>query len=213
MSSNVVSPGQRVDLRIRGLGSTSGSVEMLMDNSVVITLVVDPGSDVAVLADPDAVLEYPAVRGLYRQEGFARFDVNGSSSVRFISDEEPKLVQRRDFARVDARIAVDVTVQDSMKFTADTLNISANGLLLETSLFGTDRLTLGTFVWISIPLDDPEQETDGPIDVRGTAVRDTGNGGVGIRFDHIAEKHQERLVRFVFKKEIEQRRKGQELDG
>jgi PilZ domain len=213
MSDKVVTPGQRVDLQIRGLGSTSGNVEMLMDNSVVITLVVDPGSDAAVLADPDAVLEYPAVRGLYRQEGFARFDTGESSSVRFISNEEPRLVQRRDFARVEARIPVDVTVQDSMRFIADTINVSANGLLLATSLFGTDRLKLGTFVWLSIPLDDPEQELEGPIEARGTAVRDTGNGGVGIRFDHIVEKHQERLVRFVFKKEVEQRRKGQELNG
>ncbi len=212
MSDNVVTPGQRVDLQIRGLGSTSGNVEMLVDNSVVITLVVDPGKDAAVLADPDAVLEYPAVRGLYRQEGFARFDTGGSGSVRFISSEEPKLVQRRDFARVDVRIPVQVTVKDSMLFTADTINISANGLLLETSLFGTDRLKLGTFVWLSIPLDDDEQELDGPIEARGTAVRDTGNGAVGVRFDHIREKHQERLVRFVFKKEIENRRKGQ-LNG
>jgi hypothetical protein len=214
MSDKVVTPGQRVALTIRGLGSTSGNVEALMDNSVVITLVVDPGNEATVLGDPDAVLEYPAHRGLYRQEGFARFDVGGGSgAVRFVSRDEPKLVQRRDFARVDVKIPVEVTVQDSMKFVADTLNVSANGLLLETSLFGTDRLKLGTFVWLSIPLDDEEQPQEGPIEARGTAVRDTGNGSVGIRFDHIAEKHQERLVRFVFRKEVEQRKKEQALDG
>jgi PilZ domain len=213
MSDKLVTPGQRVALTIRGLGSTSGSVDALMDDSVMITLVVEPGREATVLGDPDAVLEYAATRGMYRQEGFARFDAIGSGSVCFVSRDEPKLVQRRDFVRVDVKIPVEIAVQDSSKFIADTLNISANGLLIETSLFGTDRLRLGTFLWMTIPLDDPEQETEGPIEARGTAVRDTGNGGVGIRFDHINEKHQERLVRFVFRKEVERRKREQQVNG
>jgi hypothetical protein len=213
MSDKLVTPGQRVALTIRGLGSTSGNVDALVDDSVMITLVVAPGQEATVLGDPDAVLEYPANRGMYRQEGFARFDGAGSGAVRFVSREEPKLVQRRDFARVDVRIPVEIAVQNSSKFIADTLNISANGLLIETSLFGTDRLRLGTFLWMTIPLDDPEQETEGPIEARGTAVRDTGNGALGIRFDHISEKHQERLVRFVFRMEVEQRKREQQIDG
>jgi hypothetical protein len=211
MSGDTVTPGQRVDLKIRGLGSTSGKVEMLIDNAVVITLVVDPGEDAALLQDPDAALEYPAHRGLYRQEGFARFE--SGASVRFISNQGPQLVQRRDFARVDVRIPVEVTVQNSGAAIYQTLNVSANGLLLETSLYGADRLTLDTFVWLKIELGDDEQEEEGPIEARGTAVRDTGNGGIGIRFDHISEKHQERLVRFVFRAELEQRRREKALNG
>jgi hypothetical protein len=204
MSGKLVTPGQRVALTIRGLGSTSGSVDALVDKGVIITLVVDPGSEGTVLGDPDAVLEYPGARGMYRQEGFARFDEQSSGSVCFVSREEPKLVQR---------VPVEIAVKDSSKFIADTLNISANGVLIETSLYGTDRLRLGTFLWMTIPLDDPEQEAEGPIEARGTAVRDTGNGGLGIRFDHISEKHQERLVRFVFRMEVERRKREQQVNG
>jgi hypothetical protein len=213
MSDKLVTPGQRVALTIRGLGSTSGSVDALVDKGVIITLVVDPGSEGTVLGDPDAVLEYPGARGMYRQEGFARFDERSSGSVCFVSREDPKLVQRRDFARVDVRVPVEIAVKDSSKFIADTLNISANGVLIETSLYGTDRLRLGTFLWMTIPLGDPEQETEGPIEARGTAVRDTGNGALGIRFDHISEKHQERLVRFVFRMEVERRKREQQVNG
>jgi hypothetical protein len=205
MSSNAVTPGQRVDLKIRGLGSTSGNVEMLVENSIVIALVVDPGEDAKLLGDPDAVLEYPALRGLYRQEGFARFDAPGLSSVRFVSNEEPQLVQRRDFVRIDVRVPVKVTLKDSLPMSSETLNISANGLLLGPPPPGQKPLTLGMFTSLSIALDD---DKEGPIEVRGTAVRETPNGAIGIRFDHISEQHQERLVRFVFKQELEQRRKG-----
>jgi PilZ domain len=204
MSTNAVMPGQRVDLKIRGLGSTSGNVEMLVENSVVIALVVDPGADVNALGDPDAVLEYPALRGLYRQEGFARFDVRGSSSVRFISDEEPKLVQRRDFARVDVRMPVAVTLKDALPVTYETLNVSANGLLLGAAPPGAPALKLGMFAWLKMRLDDDDE----PIEARGTAVREAAGGAVGVRFDHITEKHQDQLVRFVFRRELELRKMG-----
>lgn len=205
MSTNAVMPGQRVDLRISGFGSTSGNVEVLDDNSLVISLVVDPGDAIDGLGDPDAVLEYPAVRGLYRQEGFARFDGCASSSVRFVSNEPARLVQRRDFARVDVQMPVTVTLKDTIPATYETLNVSANGLLLGPPPPGTPSLKLGMFAWLKMDLDDEEGE---PIEARGTAVREAGNGSVGIRFDHITETHQERVVRFVLRAELEQRRMG-----
>jgi c-di-GMP-binding flagellar brake protein YcgR len=176
---------------------------MLVENSVVISLVVDPGSRVNALGDPDAVLEFPAVRGLYRQEGFARFDQSGSASVRFVSREEPQLVQRRNFARVDVIRPVSVSISGATLATFDTLNVSANGLLLGPPPPGVQPLKLGIAAWLKMRLDDDEE----PIEARGTAVREAAGGAVGVRFDHITEDHQERLVRFVFRQELEQRRK------
>jgi PilZ domain-containing protein len=204
MSNNAVTPGQRVELKIRGLGSTSGNVEALAENAMVIALVVDPGDTAAALGDPDATLEFPAVRGIYRQEGFARFEGVPRGAVQFISKEEPTLVQRRDFARVDMRVPVRVTLEGSPAEIYETLNVSANGLLLAPPPLGAKPLKLGMFAWLKMDLGDD----DGYVEARGTAVREAGNGAVGIRYDHISEAHQEQLARFVFRQELEQRRKA-----
>ncbi|HKN93199.1 MAG TPA: PilZ domain-containing protein [Thermoleophilaceae bacterium] len=203
MSSKAIEPGQRVELKIRGLGSTSGNVETFSDTSVRIALVVDPGADAKALGDPDATLEFPSGRGVYRQEGFARFD-GAPGSVCFVSREEAKLVQRREFARVDVRLPVIVKVGGWAATTYETENLSANGLLLRQPLLGAEKLELGTVLWVELDLGDGEE----PVEARGTVVRAANGGAVGVRYDHIREEHQERLVRFVFKTEIEQRRKA-----
>ena len=202
---NAVMPQQRVEIKIRGVGRTSGNVEEVDDESVVIALVVDAGAHAASVDEADAVLEYTALRGLYRQKGLVRFNVNGTGSVRFVGQEEPELVQRREFVRVDVNTPVTVSMKDSPWPTEfDALNLSGNGVLLAPPKGGTGRLRVGMFVWLHIPLYDGED----PIEVRGTVVREAGRGAMGIRFDHISESHQERLARFVARQEREQRKRS-----
>ena len=203
--ANAVEPKQRVDIKIRGVGRTSGHVAKVEDGSMVIDLVVSATAEAASLPEPDAVLEYTALRGLYRQKGVARFDVNGSGSVRFIGQEEPELVQRREFVRVDVNIPVTVSLKgDPWPTEFDALNLSGNGVLLSPPQGGAARLRMGMFVWLNIPLYDGKD----PIEVRGTVVREAGRGAMGIRFDHISESHQERLVRYVARQEREQRKRS-----
>lgn len=200
-----VEPKQRVDLKIRGVGRTSGEVDKVQDGSVVISLVVSPTSEARALQDPDAVLEFTGQRGIYRQKGIARFDVNGGSAVRFVSEQEPELVQRREFVRVDVNIPVSVTIKDNPWPTEfDALNLSGNGALLSKPQGGTGRLGVGMFVWMKIPLYDGKE----PIEARGSVVREAGRGTMGVRFDHISEAHQERLVHYVAREERKQRKKG-----
>ncbi len=203
MSSNAVTPGQRVELKIRGLGSTSGNVETLSDHAIMIALVVDPGAGAKALGDPDATLEFPSGRGVYRQEGFARFD-GPPGSVCFVSRAEAQLVQRREFARVQVHIPVVVKVGGWAAVTYDTENVSANGLLLRQPTLGAGKLELGTVLWVEMDLGDGE----GRVEARGTVVRAADNGAVGVRYDHISEEHQEQLARFVLRTEIELRRKA-----
>jgi hypothetical protein len=199
---NAVTPKQRVEIKIRGVGRTSGNVKKVEDQSVVIELVVNVAADAASLAESDAVLEYTALRGLYRQKGVARFDVNGAGSVRFVGQEEPELVQRRDFVRVDVNIPVTVTLKDNpWPIEFDALNLSGNGALLSPPQGGVGRLRIGLFAWLRIPLYDGKD----PIEVRGTVVREAGRGAMGIRFDHINEGDQERLVRYLAREERQQR--------
>lgn len=200
-----VAPKQRVDIKIRGLGRTSGHVQSVDDESIVISLVVRATAEAATLQEPDAVLEYTLQRGLYRQKGTARFDVDGTSSVRFLPETEPELVQRRDFVRVDVNIPVTVTIKDSPWPTEfDALNLSGNGALLSPPQGGVGQLKLGMFVWLRIPLYDGQE----PIEARGAVVRDAGRGCMGVRFDHISERHQERLAHYVAREERKHRKKG-----
>jgi PilZ domain len=200
-----VEKNQRVEVKIRGVGRTSGLVTELDDDSVVIKLVVTATADAMSLEAPDAVLEFTTLRGLYRQKGLASYAGGNGETLRFVGQEEPELMQRREFVRVEVNIPVSVSLKDAPWPTDfDAINLSANGVLLAAPSAGTLMLKLGMFVWMKIPLYDGR---DG-IDVRGTVVREAQRGAVGVRFDHVNEGDQERLVRFVMKQEREQRKRG-----
>jgi len=190
---------------IRGVGRTSGLVEEVEADSVLVALVVSATQEARSLEAPDAVLEYTGPRGLYRQKGYASFNGHAGEKVRFVSQEQPELMQRRQFARVEVNMPVDVTLKGvPWPASFDALNLSANGILLAAPPAGMKRLELGTFLAMKIPLYDKQEA----ISVRGTVVRQAHKGSVGIRFDHINESDQERLVRYVMKCEREQRKRG-----
>jgi hypothetical protein len=195
---------QRVDMLIRGLGRTGGTVREVTPESLTIALIVDPTKGEQPPSEPEAIMEFTGVRGLYRQKGSARFDMNGGTEVHFLPATEPELMQRRQFARVAVNIPVNVSLQSGgFPLECDALNLSGNGILLASS--GTSgSLEVGTPVWLSIRLYDKE----GSISAQGMVVRDAGKGARGVRFDHIGERDQERLVRFVMRQEREQRKKG-----
>ena len=198
-----VAKNQRVEIKIRGVGRTSGLVKEVDGDAAMIALVVSATPEAIALEAPDAILEYTTLRGLYRQKGFASYP--NRDTLRFVGQEEPELVQRREFVRVDVNIPVSVSLKDAPWPTDfDALNLSANGILLAAPNAGVITLKLGMFVWMKIPLYDGK----GEIDVRGTVVREAQKGAVGIRFDHINEGDQERLVRFVAREEREQRKRG-----
>jgi PilZ domain len=203
--ANVVSKGDRVEIKIRGVGRTSGTVEEIDGDSIGIALVVAPTADAVALEQPDAVLEYTTPRGLFRQKGYVTFDSSSSSNARFVSQEEPERVQRREFVRVEVNFPVKVSFKnDPQALEYDAINLSGNGILLAAPPGFGVAMQIGIFVWMQIPLYDGKD----PVEVRGTAVRTAGKGAVGIRFDHISESDQERLARYVARQEREQRRRG-----
>jgi hypothetical protein len=195
---------QRVDINIRGLGRTGGTVEQLTPEYLIIGLAVDPTGGATPPQAPDAIMEFTGLRGIYRQKGSARFDVDGGKKVRFLSAAEPELVQRREFVRVPVNITANVALKNGgFVLDCDVVNLSGNGILLG-SPHGGKPLDVGSPVWLNVPLYDGQD----PIAPRGTVVRDGGKGMRGVRFDHIGERDQERLVRFVMRQEREQRKKG-----
>jgi hypothetical protein len=203
--ANSVAKGDRVEIKIRGVGRTSGTVDSIDGESVVIALVVTATADAMALEQPDAVLEFTTLRGLFRQKGHANFDVNGGGKVRFVAEEEPERVQRRDFVRVEVNFPVSVAFKnDPRPMEYDAINLSANGILLACPPGFGVAMQVGVFLWMHIPLYDGKD----PVEVRGTAVRTAGKGAVGVRFDHISEKDQERLAHYVARQEREQRKRG-----
>jgi hypothetical protein len=203
--ANAVAKGDRVEIKIRGVGRTSGTVDAIDGDSVVIALVVDATGDAQALEQPDAVLEFTTQRGLFRQKGHANFDVNGGGKVRFVAEEEPERVQRRDFVRVEVNFSVSVAFKnDPYPSQYEALNLSANGVLLACPPGFAVAMQVGTFLWMQIPLYDGKD----PVEVRGTAVRTAGKGAVGVRFDHISEGDQERVAHYVARQEREQRKRG-----
>jgi PilZ domain len=203
--ANVVAIGDRVEIKIRGVGRTSGTVEKIDSESILIALVVAATAEAAALDQPDAVLEFTTVRGLFRQKGFAIFEANSGAKARFVSQEEAERVQRRDFVRVDVNFPISVSIKnDPQSLEYDAINLSANGILLAPPPGFAVAMQIGVFVWMQIPLYDGKD----PVEVRGTAVRTAGKGAVGVRFDHISEGDQERLAHYVARQEREQRRRG-----
>ena len=197
-----VAKHQRVEIKIRGVGRTSGLVTEIDEDALLITLVFPGTPDAIALEAPDAILEFTTLRGLHRQKGFASYP--NADTLRFVGQEEPEFVQRREFVRVDVNIPVSVSLKDApWPADFDALNLSANGVLLAAPSAGVVTLKLGMFVWMKIPLYDGK----GEIDVRGTVVREAQKGAVGIRFDHINEGDQERLAHFVARQEREQRKR------
>ena len=197
-----VAKHQRVEIKIRGVGRTSGLVKDIDEDALLVSLVVPATPDAMALEAPDAILEFTTLRGLHRQKGFASYP--NADTLRFVGQEEPEFVQRREFVRVDVNIPVSVSLKDApWPADFDALNLSANGVLLAAPSAGVVTLKLGMFVWMKIPLYDGK----GEIDVRGTVVREAQKGAVGIRFDHINEGDQERLAHFVARQEREQRKR------
>jgi PilZ domain len=196
---------QSVDVKIRGLGRTPGTVEAIGAGAVLISVTLPLEVDLAALGEPEAILEYTAARGLCRQRGTARIASNGAAAVRFVPEGEAERVQRREFARVDVNIPVAVTVRGGpwpLEFEA--LDLSGNGIVLSPAQAGVRRPGAGTFVWLRIPLYDGHE----PVEARGAVVRERPRGAICVRFDHISEAHRERLVHFVFRQERQQLKYG-----
>jgi c-di-GMP-binding flagellar brake protein YcgR len=154
----------------------------------------------------DVVIEYTAVRGLYRRNGTGRFDVGGVDTMRFLPVGEAELIQRRGFARVDVGVPVSVSVDDvTPPVTLESLDLSGSGARLCPPAPGEGDLDIGRMVWLEISI----SEGDEPIQARGTVLRDLDDGSKGVHFDYIPDNDRDRLVRFLFERQRLMRQAGQ----
>ena len=197
--------GQHVRLTIPELGSISGQVIEVAGDHLVISLFLSESRAVPdQLEYVDVVLEYTAVRGLYRRLGDGRFDVGGVETMRFLPVADSQLIQRRGFARVDVEVPVSVSIDDvTPPVVVDSLDLSGSGARLRNPAEG-DHLVLGRMVWLEISI----SEADEPIQARGTVLRELEDGSKGVHFDYIREQDRDRLVRFLFERQRLMRQAG-----
>lgn len=120
-----------------------------------------------------------------------------------------KKVQLRAFVRLDIGLSVSLKILEGEDIVdlgmAITRNISGGGLCLITK----QALKAGTKVFLVIELDKTSL-----ISVAGEVVRsekqndDTPFYVVGVKYEDIIERDRSQIIKFIFQKQIEIKRKG-----
>ncbi|MDR7404747.1 MAG: PilZ domain-containing protein [Armatimonadota bacterium] len=117
---------------------------------------------------------------------------------------EPARTQRRDYVRQDASLNADLLAGDR-SYRAVTKDVSGGGV----SLLFTDLPPLGEDDEFDVVLNVPDGRDPIRARCRAKYVREVLRGSrwlVGSQFTAIADDDRQRLVRFVFRLELAQRR-------
>lgn len=141
-------------------------------------------------------LESAGARGIVRTPGAA--EVIEGNLLRFVVDDTPELVQRREFVRVVAAKRI-VLEDDEGEVLADalTVDISGGGLLVQLPR-AAEVPSEGT-IHFMLYLGDADY--DDQVGGRLRIVRRRADNQVAFAFDHISRRDQERLIRFVFERQ------------
>ena len=183
--------GQTVLVRLHGAAAVAARVDA-----------VDPGEASLILLTPP--LRPPAkgqgaevevtVEGGILTLAARVVDGDGRTAVRIapVSSKVVSDVQRRDFVRVDASVAVVVHDggPDGPGHEARAVNVSGGGLLLT----GIGHLHVGDFAWVALDLEDGTP----PIEALVTVVREELTGARAVRIASISARDEQRVVRFSF---------------
>ena len=107
---------------------------------------------------------------------------------------ERELIQRREYARVDAFLEVAVTAAGAgEKQAALAVNISGSGAVISQ----LDGMAPGDEVEMWLPL----APADPPIKISGRVVRETERHLRAVHFERVAKADRERIVHFVFERQ------------
>jgi len=163
---------------------------------LMVILMVAPGQR---LDGQSLLLEYTSARGLLRLRGEATAATHDLMSFRV--QEQPQVVQRRDFVRVDTLQSVTlINDDDGSALSAHALDVSGGGMLLT----GPESLELDTAVRFTLNLGHGLL----PISGRGRVVRVEGGGRRALMFDEISQADRQRLIRFIFERQRDALAKG-----
>lgn len=196
--------GERVMLEILPSGESYSGEVRAVDNGTMRIAPAIRGQD---LPEPGTDVRITFVRkdGIYEEHGtITDLVVEPDVQVILQLTGEISRTQRRDFIRKDASLNVDLTVRGHA-YHGVTKDVSGGGV----SLLFSDLPSVDEDEEFDILLNVPDGR--GPIQARCRAkyVREILRGSrwlVGSQFGMIAEEDRQRLVRFVFRLELAQKR-------
>jgi c-di-GMP-binding flagellar brake protein YcgR len=189
---NQLEQGQTVLVRLSGTAAVAARVDSVSADEASLILLTPPmrppatGQSCAVELTVDGGILTLATRVT---------DHDGRIAMRVAADSSgahaPE-VQRRDFVRVDASVAVVVRDggPDGPGRDARSVNVSGGGLLLT----GIGHLHAGDFAWVALDLNDGSM----PIEALVTVVREDRSGTRAVRIASISARDEQRIVRFSF---------------
>jgi hypothetical protein len=143
------------------------------------------------------ILESTGGRGVVRTLGAA--EVIEPNLLRFVLDETPQLIQRREYVRVVAAKRVVFEDEESGQVAEGlTVDLSGGGMLVQ--LPRTAELPHGSgdlHFTLYLGLTDFDEAVGGTARV----VRRTSENHVAFGFSAISRRDQERLIRYVFERQ------------
>jgi PilZ domain len=189
----IISPGQRVQVRLPHLGLLPATVEATGGAEVVASLAV-PEPRVARLRGAEVTMEWTTARGVERLLGQLELVPSRADLVRVAVHGNIERIQRREWARVEAVVPLRIhSIEDDAGGETITLNLSGGGVLLKDHW----RLPLGADVQLELIVDPAVA----PVRALGRVVREAARGEKGVRIDSIARPDEERLLRYVRERE------------
>jgi c-di-GMP-binding flagellar brake protein YcgR len=184
--------GQTVLVRLTGAAAVAARVDSVTADEASLILLTPPmrppatGQACAVELTVDGGILTLATRVT---------DHDGRTAMRIAADSaatHAPEIQRRDFVRVDASVAVVVRDggPDGPGHEARSVNVSGGGLLIT----GIGHLHAGDFAWVALDLGDGTA----PIEALVTVVREDASGTRAVRIASISARDEQRIVRFSF---------------
>jgi hypothetical protein len=186
--------GEHVQISLPHIGHLPATVESTEPGALVCVLAVgDPR--VKRLQGAEVGVEHATGRGINRFGGILHLNDARPEELRIVLSGDAERIQRREWARVDATLAIKVSgIDENVGGDTVTLNISGGGVLIKDPW----RIPLGVDVRIELEV----EAGSAPIRALGRVVREPAPDQRGIRIDSIAREDEERLVKLVRDREL-----------
>jgi hypothetical protein len=184
--------GEHVQLNLPHVGLLPATVVTVEPGAIVLVLAVKD-SRVNRLAGNEVAVEYKTGRGIQRFGGILQ--IESGEQLRVVMQGEAERIQRREWARVEAILPINVKgIDEPVGGDTQTLNISGGGVLVKDLW----NMPLG----IDVRIELQAEAGAAPIRALGRVVRVAGTEEKGVRIDSISREDEERLVRLVREREL-----------
>lgn len=172
---------------------SSVPVSITHTNENLLVLILDGSAEFTRNPLTNLTLESSGARGVLRTAGFAEHI--GPNLLRFVVDKSKRIVQRREFVRVNIAQPVRLEREDgSVLLKTTSIDVSGGGMLIKVPR--TASLPQGDIYFTLILAPEPGEDQL----VTGVArvARPRADDRAAVDFAEISHSNQQRLIRFLF---------------